>query len=187
MCLSESHKVFEAFICWIYTGRIKEPPPKTDKTDVYDHYYGMQTLIEIWIFADIRGVSGLGNATIDMYHERIAANSCTYCHRSVDFVYENTLKSAKLRNLVAYSITMTNNYETFMEWMADKEKPNAEFLLESTPMLMETGSGPKNLLTRSKWARVIVVNDMTTLAQAESSISSRASHRRQSPQISRLC
>jgi hypothetical protein len=64
-------EVFDAFQCWLYTGRLKDVPNTTEAGTVL--YLTPMLLSQIWISADMRGIPDLENAAIDMLHERICA------------------------------------------------------------------------------------------------------------------
>lgn len=73
LVLEESIAVFDAFHCWLYTGRLKDPPSDTKHAMKQDIYLPAQVLYQVWVFADMRGIPSLTNAAIDMCHERMAA------------------------------------------------------------------------------------------------------------------
>lgn len=73
LCLEEHHEVFNAFVCWLFTGRVKDPHLNRESETAHDHFLGDETIFRLWIFADMRGIPGLGNAAIDMYDKRIGA------------------------------------------------------------------------------------------------------------------
>ncbi|KAF2033204.1 hypothetical protein EK21DRAFT_86628 [Setomelanomma holmii] len=58
----------------VQASRLKDQPYMIDdETKPEDVYLDYETLVEVWSFADMRGIPALGNAAIDMLHEQIAA------------------------------------------------------------------------------------------------------------------
>jgi hypothetical protein len=145
--IEESIATFDAFYCWLYTGRLTDPPLSSKMTQVDDIYLSPNLLCKIWIFADMRGIPALGNAAIDMYHERIAASWSTNTH-IIPFIYANTAQGAMLRKVAVDSITLTKEFSYWLEPM--ECKPGVEFLLEAIPVLVRRGDQSKSI-GRGKW------------------------------------
>jgi hypothetical protein len=145
--LEEDIATFDAFYCWLYTSRLTDPPIANDSVTVDVMYLSPSLLCKIWIFADMRGIPALGNAAIDMYHERIAASWSTNTH-IIPFIYENTSKGALLRKMAIDSITLTKEFSYWLEPM--ESKLDVEFLLEAIPVLARRGDQSKSI-GRAKW------------------------------------
>ncbi|KAF3040584.1 hypothetical protein E8E11_005262 [Didymella keratinophila] len=62
--------VFDVFYGWLYTGRLKDAQGTNTADDLH---LSFKLLCKVWVFADFRGVSELGNRTMDMLHERCVA------------------------------------------------------------------------------------------------------------------
>lgn len=73
LTLTERIEIFEVFVCWMYTGRLQDPQTSLGDAATASPYLPAQLLCEIWVFVDMRGVPALGDAAIDMFHERITA------------------------------------------------------------------------------------------------------------------
>ena len=73
--LDESIDVFNAFFCWLYISKLKDPgsTPTTKRSDLY---FTFELLNRIWGFTDFRGILSLSNSTIDIIHERLMAEGC---------------------------------------------------------------------------------------------------------------
>jgi hypothetical protein len=57
--LHESIAVFDAFHCWLYTGRLKDVSLRDDDTPSDDLYLDTYTMFRTWAFADMRGIPDL--------------------------------------------------------------------------------------------------------------------------------
>jgi hypothetical protein len=94
--LSGSHQVFDAFHCWVWTGRLKDPP--ASDAPIKDRYLTRNVLYKLWLFADFRGIPSLGNSVVDMIHE--SSTSAWLSPGAIQFVYNNTMAESKLRALI---------------------------------------------------------------------------------------
>lgn len=124
MDLECEHATFDAFCGWLFTGRLKDPP--THVTTADDVYLPNQVLIDIWIFTELRGIPALGNAAIDMLHERVFATR-QLPRSSIKPLYKGTVTGSKLRAWVvavykasAQVIFLTKNSKPFTkEFLCD--------------------------------------------------------------------
>lgn len=153
--LSESLKVFDAFVCWLYTGRVKDPPVfAADVTPTVDDCYtSWKVLIDIWIFSDMRGVPGLGNAAIDALHERLAVSWQTCSYLETDRAFSNTLRGSTLRKFLVDADTMTTDFTSQMKELADGSCINAEYLIEALPILVKRGEH-STPISRASWTKL---------------------------------
>jgi hypothetical protein len=140
--LEECHKVFNAFVCWIYTGRLEDPPADPTDTSLTpdDVYLFTLCLRMLWIFADKRGIPALGKAAIDMLHERISAEWRLYGQDGILHTYENTTSKSNLPEYIVDAYTEGYSYGNFMKHMT-ADKVNVEFLLDAIPALANQGVG----------------------------------------------
>lgn len=92
-----SRDVFEAFYCWMHTGRLKDLPEGANGIPVTECYLPSKILIDLWIFADYHGIPALGNSTIDMLHERVVAQWWDMPYYTAKYVYEHTREGSNLR------------------------------------------------------------------------------------------
>jgi hypothetical protein len=135
--LEEDVKVFDAFECWLWTGKLKDvshtlADPKPD-----DHYLSEQLLYRIWVFGDMRGVPGLRNVAIDMLHEQLAAK-CEITMHAIPYIYANTTPGAALRKYVVDEFSLTSSVASVLEVTADEV--TSEFSTRSAPRFDEQGS-----------------------------------------------
>lgn len=148
--------VFDAFHCWLYTGKLKDPPESAQSTDLLDVYLPEPTLYMIWMFADMRGISGLGNTAIDMLHESMAAE-WSISSQFIRMVYKKTASGCNLRQFVLDCQIKTQSFTSLHEQTIEYNVPNG-FLLEALPTLVRNGIGSASIglaswtkLDRCKW------------------------------------
>jgi hypothetical protein len=156
MELEEEIKVFDAFYCWLHTGRLKDPFVPQEQTTPQpvtpnDVYFRAIDVCKIWVFADFRGIPALGNAAIDMLHERIAAMWLSP-DLTIKYVYENTIKGSKLRDMLVFFYTNVKGLDEVVQ--TNPELFTVEFTLELLPFFAQKHgyigptSMPQNLWTR---------------------------------------
>lgn len=154
--LEHSHEVFDAFVCWLYTGRIKDPAPIADDINacLKDHYSDFEVLIRVWTFSDMRGIPALGNAAVDAMHGRVAAAWASFENADINFVYSNTRKSSLLRKFVVDAEVLTMTFSGYLKELEDSRcDSNAEFLIEALPLLVKRGEGSKTI-KREAWRKL---------------------------------
>lgn len=152
MCLTERHRVFDAFVCWLFTGRVKDLPEDRNDASANDYYLSTEVLIWVWIFADMRGTPGLGNAAIDMYHERLASEWKT-CLEDTEYIFDHTQKGSALRKFVVDAHTLTKLHTKFINEVSQRDPANGEFLLDAIPILVKRGQSAKNI-NRKAWTEL---------------------------------
>lgn len=146
----EYHRVFEAFVCWIYTGRLKDPPKLSDNATAASQYLGFGLLSKIWVFADMRGVPALGNAAIDMLHERVSACWTTYT-QAIHYIYEETMPGSHLRKFLVDSFALTKKLERLEK--IDPDQAPGQFLFELFPAFIRRGENARPL-SREAWTKL---------------------------------
>lgn len=139
--LEYSHQMFDAFYCWLYTGRLKDRP--SDMTDPNDVYLHNLVLSEIWLFADCRGIPQLGNSAIDMLHERYVAT--WRVPTIVKYVYDNTTEASKLHAYLIESTIWTKDLDSLGKWL-NWEQQTVEYLHDVMPKIARRD--PKDRLNR---------------------------------------
>jgi hypothetical protein len=152
--LEEEIEVFDAFYCWLYTGRLKDPfvlkehtaPEPVSSNDVY---LGAISVCKIWVFADFRGIPALGNAAIDMLHEKIAA-AWLRPNIVIKYVYENTTKESKLRDFLVYFYTNGLSLDELLQ--IKPERFTVEFMLELLPIFAKMKDSSKSM-TQKRWTQ----------------------------------
>lgn len=114
----------------MYTGRLKDPA-KDDDPRPNDIYLQYETLADIWIFADLRGVPELSNSAIDMMHERTAA---TWIIPSsiLEYVYSTTTSDSALR---IWCIDTWRKVASLENTIANPSLFPKEFLCDTLPFL----------------------------------------------------
>jgi hypothetical protein len=132
--LSGSHQVFDAFHCWVWTGRLKDPP--ASDAPIEDRYLPRQVLYDLWFFADLRGIPSLGNSAVDMIHER--ATSAWLSPRDIQYVYNNTMAESKLRALIVDWYSMTERSPETLKNHTTMD-PTVDFLHAVYPRLAQRG------------------------------------------------
>jgi hypothetical protein len=152
--LEGTFEVFGAFVCWLYTGRLKNPPLSTKDVDdtSFNHYLPTMEVVDIWIFADMRGIPGLANAAIDMLHELVAAEWKTAPNENIQFIYANTIKGSHLRRFTVDSSILSKSYKGVLR-LVECDDPTAEFLVEAIPLLMNRGEKCRSI-GREAWAKL---------------------------------
>ncbi|KAF2112160.1 hypothetical protein BDV96DRAFT_614485 [Lophiotrema nucula] len=111
--LKEEIPVVRAFHCWIYTGRLLDPPKPEESSD--NQYLSSAVLCKIWVFADFRGFPALKNAAIDMLHESMAAKWATPSDDMILYVYQNSPEGSQLRKFFIYAWIRTKSEGCFKE------------------------------------------------------------------------
>jgi hypothetical protein len=153
--LEEGIDVFDAFVCWLYTGQLKDPfrpqdPTTPEPKSVDDLYLPAITLCKIWVFADFRGIPALGNAATNMLHERIVTR-WQKPNEIIKYSYENTTKESKLREFILYFYTRAVGLDRIVA--TSPEYFTVEFTLELLAGFAKTNfSG--NLIMRGEWTKI---------------------------------
>jgi hypothetical protein len=150
--LHESIAVFDAFHCWLYTGRLKDVTLRDDDTPSDDLYLDTYTLFRTWAFADMRGIPDLGNAVVDMLHESSVAEWTALGQKKIQWVFENTMPGSELRQYVVDLTAKTGNYETFQARI-DAEVTPLKFLILAMPQLVRNGVQHKGI-GRPAWTKM---------------------------------
>ena len=132
--LDGSHQVFDAFHCWVWTGRLKDLP--ASDAPIEDRYLPLKVLYNLWVFADLRGIPSLGNSALDMIHER--STSSWVSPAAIQHVWDNTMAESKLRAFIVdwYSMT-TKSLETLKNYTI--MDPTVDFLHAVYPRLAQQG------------------------------------------------
>ncbi|KAL5113739.1 hypothetical protein ACEQ8H_008381 [Pleosporales sp. CAS-2024a] len=130
--LEERHEVFEIFLCWLWTGRLRDAL-KADE----DPHLSEVVLFELWIFADMRGIPALGNAAIDALLERLVAKGQQVPLTLICKVYESTTSGALIRKYFVDTFVLT---QLPAWWMTlDADTLPFKFVLEALPKLLTRG------------------------------------------------
>lgn len=153
--LEEEIAVFDAFYCWVYTGQLKDPFMPQDPTapqtrSVDDVYLPAITLCKIWVFADFRGIPGLGNAAINMLHERIAG-IWQRPNDIIRYIYENTTKESKLRDFILHFYTRAVGAQRISS--SNPEHFTIDFTLDVLAIFTTEMKFGKSVLTRTEWTK----------------------------------
>jgi hypothetical protein len=94
LTLEEDPYALEAFCCWLFTKRLKDPVANANPEK---QYLDSVTLCHIRVFADMCGIPALGNVAIDMLYEQISASWTVVLYFPLICAYETTLLSSLLR------------------------------------------------------------------------------------------
>jgi hypothetical protein len=141
----------------MYTGRLRDPFVPQEQTTPQpvspnDVYFRAINVCKIWVFADFRGIPALGNAAIDMLHERIAVMWLSP-EIAIKYVYENTIKGSKLRDILVFFYTNVLSLNEVLQ--TNPELFTVDFTLELLPIFTNRykeyighASMPQNLWTR---------------------------------------
>jgi hypothetical protein len=153
--LEEDIAVFDVFYCWLYTGQLKDAfisqdPTNSQPVSADDVYLSAITLCKIWVFADFRGIPALGNAAINMLHERIVA---TWINPSslIKYVYGNTTKGSKLREFLLHFFTRSVGVDRILE--TNPEHFTVEYTLEVLAIVAKSKFG-WGLMMRDEWTKI---------------------------------
>ena len=130
-------EMFAHFELWLYTGNILESHESV-KDITWD------VLTRIYSFGEARGIPELQNAAIDVYIDKYYASSKIPIHL-LNFIYENTLDSSPLRNLLVDLMTC-EAVLTDSQWFDEQTQPlyPQQFLFDLVKSLYEHGAGTKN-------------------------------------------
>ena len=128
---TEDPLVFERFVLWLYTNQI------IDET----LGYGFNIIIDLWLFADRRGIPLLMNDMIDAFHAEIGYRWVipTKC---IDKIYENTIEKSALRRMFIWSVSHITGENMFKGDHADRWPREAlldmlrAVLSKQTPVLL---------------------------------------------------
>jgi len=155
MELEEEIDVFDAFYCWLYTSQLKDAFIPQDPTvpqpiSADDIYLSTITLCKIWVFADFRGIPALGNAAMNMLHERIAA-TWVIPSSLIKYVYGNTTKGSKLREFLLYFFTRSVGVDRILE--LNPEHLTVEYTLEILAIVAKTKYS-RGLMMPEEWTKI---------------------------------
>ncbi|KAH5228421.1 hypothetical protein HBI62_086390 [Parastagonospora nodorum] len=149
LTLNEDHAVFGAFLCWIWTGRLKDIPESLEDASAPDFYLSSMLLCKIWVFGDMRGVPGLCNAAIDMLHERTSAKWKSGVFH-VPWAYAKTASGASLRRFMVDTCTFLKG-SSFWQRLGDESKAiPVQFVLDALPALISRGQTAEPI-KRAAW------------------------------------
>lgn len=118
-------------------------------------YLHAPLLCRIWVFADFRGISELGNAVVDMLHGRTVATMVMHAS-CISYVYKNTTGSSKLRAYLVHLYIKTADLQ-LMQHKVARRWQSVDFLHEVLPQVARKDDGfvpkRKDLLTwkRCQW------------------------------------
>jgi len=153
--LEEEIEVFDVFYCWLYTGQLKDAFISQDPTtpqpkSADDVYLPDITLCKIWVFADFRGIPALGNAAINMLHERIISIWKTPSE-IIKYIYGHTAKGSNLREFLVHFYTRAVGVERVLS--LSPENFTVEFTLELLAIFAKMKFGATKM-SRSEWTKV---------------------------------
>jgi hypothetical protein len=144
--LDGSHQVFDAFHCWVWTGRLKDPP--ASDAPIKDRYLPRKVLYDLWLFSDLRGIPSLGNSVLDMIHERLTSSWTS--PSAIQFVYDNTMAESKLRALIVDWYSMTTRSSETLRGHTTID-PTVDFLHAVYPRIAQQG---RRQLSRAEMIKV---------------------------------
>jgi len=152
LSLNENHAVFAAFVCWIWTGRLKDIPDSVEGATVSDFYLPHKLLYKIWVFGDMRGVPGLCNAAIDMLHEKSTARLRKWDTPEffVPWIYANTAPDASLRNFKVGSCIFTSTLSFWQRLGKEEKGIPMQFILDALPIIVSRGP-TAGLFRKAEW------------------------------------
>ena len=132
---------FEAFSCWIYTGRLQDPPGTTITTveeyrEARPWLLSNTRLCQIWIFADMRGIPALKNVAVDMIHWKVGLPG-RHLPASIDYVYENTTEGSLLRKLLVEAYAWNVSFVWFLAF--DRSLLTIDFVMDLMPFFITRG------------------------------------------------
>ncbi|KAH7390914.1 hypothetical protein DE146DRAFT_618526 [Phaeosphaeria sp. MPI-PUGE-AT-0046c] len=151
LMMEEDVEVFDAFCCWLYTGRLKDPCSTSTTSKFLELYLKRKILYQIWIFAEMRGVPAMKNAAIDMLHENVCA-SWTSLRGGISYCYENIVRGSALRQYMLNRSTQVKSFESFKNFMTKNELPY-DFLIDAIPILVAQGEGHESI-GREAWIAI---------------------------------
>ncbi|KAI9709172.1 MAG: hypothetical protein M1812_007757 [Candelaria pacifica] len=105
-------EMFEYFMHWLYTKKLADE--EADELPL-----GSNELIEIYLFADKRGVPSLMNKVVDMIMATVPFVGGVPAFNAVDLVYENTASNSLLRKLFVDLYA----YDIDVDTLPDLSKP----------------------------------------------------------------
>jgi hypothetical protein len=151
--------VFEAFSCWMYTGRLRDPPTLKMITDEGDEELGARylaplKLCQIWVFGDARGVPALKNAAIDMLHECLTVIWHTGPFKpTIKYIYRNTTDRSHLRKFLIDMHAWTRSFECFSK--INRTVFTIDFVMEVMPIFIQRAqTGEPKIFTQKSWTKV---------------------------------
>lgn len=100
-------KVFESFKLWLYTGKLFSSSTKPTCGPRLN-----EALVNIWVFADMRGIPGMRNAATDGILDRVAETG-HICVDVVPKVYAETMEGSALRCLYVDLIRFQHSLSYF--------------------------------------------------------------------------
>ena len=152
--IEASFDVFDAFYCWLYTGRLRDAllhaiDNQATREVVADMLYPPSlVLVEIWAFADLRGIPAMSNAAIDMLHERKF-----FIWRVegsiIKPVYENSPPGSTLRAFCVDLFTLPESFGSLA--VLDSDVLTVEFLLDVMPVFFKRARDHGEKIQRKEW------------------------------------
>ena len=157
--IEASLDVFDAFCCWLYTGRLRDAPDFEATMHAIDNQTTQEALaemmflpsfllIEIWTFADMRGVPAMCNAAIDMLHERKFTIWKTEGSIIIP-IYENSVPGSRLRAFCIDLFTLPESFDSLMA--LDNDVLTFEFLRDVMPVFLKRAGGYGEEIERKEW------------------------------------
>lgn len=134
--------VFQNAFRWLYTGKIYHGLSSDGKIPLPP-----RTICKLYIFADMREMPGLRNATIDVLFQ-VYCQEWAYPVHDVPFVYENTCQGSALRRLFAVLAAETYSWSDLED--ASVEHPK-ELLSDVLTLLRKSGLPLGFLVNKTSW------------------------------------
>lgn len=147
--IEDNIQAFEAFFCWIFTGKLKDVVPPTDGAKATDAYLSLHTICNVWFFGELRGIPALKNVAIDMLHERCCAK-WVWLSGCIKLVYENTVEGSQLRKYIVDMTTRTISVGGILA--VSKDLLTVDFLRDILPIYANRAQGGVSPLGQKDWA-----------------------------------
>lgn len=151
LVIKDCIRVFEAFRCWLFTGRLVDPVEPVDNTkrDRKNTSLSNQNICQVWTFGNFRGIPGLKNAAIDLLHEQDTL-AWNFHYERIKYVYENTEAGSDLRRYIVDDYVLNVEPKDSVK-IIEPQEATVEFLFDAIPdLIISASSGTR--ITRHGWA-----------------------------------
>ena len=108
--------------------------------------YLFGSCMNLWLFADLRGIPSLGNSALDMVLERLTSG--WILPSDIRYTYDNTMAKSKLRALIIHWYWINTTPEGLRSYCID---PPVNFLHDVYPLLAKR---PNKLKSRAAMTEV---------------------------------
>ncbi|KAF2493988.1 hypothetical protein BU16DRAFT_619183 [Lophium mytilinum] len=154
--------VFQVVYCWLYTGRLYNPPehpPSSSPSTAAEHFAGaeqvplFETLIcKVFVFADMKIIPELKNKAVDVLH-LVTCTNWTFLNHQAHYIYSNTIDGSPLRKVITDFAAKSLGCESFIKFSRGGALYPTAFCLDVIAAIHSQG-GKWDHIGREGWAKI---------------------------------